>query len=100
MIGESGNTLSSGQAQRIAIARAVYINRPVIIFDEPTANLDADSIEKFHAAVHKLALNNICIIVTHDISTISACDRIYLLDNGRAEEKLDAEQLAEEIGID
>lgn len=100
LIGESGNTLSSGQAQRIAIARAVYINRPVIIFDEPTANLDADSIEKFHAAVHKLALNNICIIVTHDISTISACDRIYLLDNGRAEEKLDAEQLAEEIGID
>ena len=100
LIGESGNTLSSGQAQRIAIARAVYINRPVIIFDEPTANLDADSIEKFHAAVHKLALNNICIIVTHDISTISACDRIYLLDNGRSEEKLDAEQLAEEIGID
>ncbi len=86
--GESGNTLSSGQAQRIAIARAIYKIRPIIVFDEPTANLDVDSIEKFHTAVHKLAINHICIIVTHDASTISACNRVYLLDSGKAEEKL------------
>ena len=94
LLGESGNTLSSGQAQRIAIARAIYKSKPVIVFDEPTANLDVDSIEKFHMAVHKLALNNICIIVTHDLSTISTCDRVYLLDRGSAEEKLNIEQLA------
>ena len=99
LLGESGNTLSSGQAQRIAIARAIYKNRPVIVFDEPTANLDVDSIEKFHMAVHKLALHNICIVVTHDISTISACDKVYLLDSGKAEEKLNIEQLAKDIGI-
>lgn len=98
-LGESGNTLSSGQAQRIAIARAIYQNRPVIVFDEPTANLDADSIEKFHMAVHKLALNNICIIVTHDISTISACDKVYLLDSGKVEEKFNIGQLAKDVGI-
>ena len=89
LIGESGNTLSSGQAQRIAIARAIYKNRPIVVFDEPTANLDVDSIEKFHEAVHKLALNCICILVTHDISTISICDKVYLLENGKAEEKRD-----------
>ena len=99
LLGESGNTLSSGQAQRIAIARAIYKNKPIIVFDEPTANLDVDSIEKFHTAVHKLALNNICIIVTHDISTISACDKVYLLDSGKAKEKPDIEQLAKDIGI-
>lgn len=99
LLGESGNTLSSGQAQRIAIARAIYKNKPIIVFDEPTANLDVDSIEKFHTAVHKLALNNICIIVTHDISTISTCDKVYLLDSGKAKEKPDIEQLAKDIGI-
>lgn len=50
-------------------------------------------------AVHKLALHNICIVVTHDISTISACDKVYLLDSGKAEEKLNIEQLAKDIGI-
>lgn len=98
-LGESGHTLSSGQAQRIAIARAIYQDRPVIVFDEPTANLDADSIEKFHAAVHKLAANRICIIVTHDISTISICDRVYLLENGKAEEKTNIGQMAEDMRI-
>lgn len=93
LLGEGGNTLSSGQAQRIAITRAIYKNRQIIVFDEPTANLDVESIEKFHMAVHKLAINNICIIVTHDISTLSACDRVYLLDSGRAEEKRNIEQL-------
>lgn len=99
LLGENGNTLSSGQAQRIAIARAIYKSRPVIVFDEPTANLDVDSIEKFHMAVHKLALHKICIVVTHDISTISACDKVYLLDSGKAEEKLNIEQLTKDIGI-
>lgn len=99
LLGENGNTLSSGQAQRIAIARAIYKNRPIIVFDEPTANLDVDSIEKFHMAVHKLALHKICIVVTHDISTISACDKVYLLDSGKAEEKLNIEQLTKDIGI-
>jgi ABC-type multidrug transport system fused ATPase/permease subunit len=99
LLGESGNTLSSGQAQRIAIARAIYKNKPIIVFDEPTANLDVDSIEKFHTAVRKLALNNICIIVTHDISTISTYDKVYLLDSGKAKEKPDIEQLAKDIGI-
>jgi ABC-type bacteriocin/lantibiotic exporter with double-glycine peptidase domain len=86
-IGESGGTVSSGQAQRLAIARAIYKKSPIIVFDEPTANLDADSIDVFQSAVRQLAKDKICIIVTHDISTITVCDKVYLLEEGCVREK-------------
>ncbi len=86
LIGESGSTVSSGQAQRIAIARAIYKKSQIVVFDEPTANLDADSIEKFQSIVKSLAKDKICIIVTHDISTITVCDNVYILENGTVKE--------------
>lgn len=86
-IGESGQTVSSGQAQRLAIARAIYKKSPIVVFDEPTANLDVESIEKFQTAVRRIAKNKICIIVTHDIPTIEICDKVYLLENGKIREK-------------
>jgi len=82
-IGESGGTVSSGQAQRIAIARAIYKGSPVLVFDEPTANLDADSIEKFQSTVKQISKEKICIVVTHDTSTMTACDSILELEGGR-----------------
>ena len=82
VLGEGGNTVSSGQAQRIAIARAIYKNG-VFIFDEPTANLDRETIKLFQSTVKKLAESNICIIVTHDRSTVEICDKIYTLENGK-----------------
>jgi len=81
-VGEKGKELSSGQAQRIAIARAIYKKSPVFVFDEPTANLDLDSIKKFHNAIKKIAKDKICIIVSHDEATISICDTIYSLKEG------------------
>ena len=86
-IGESGGTVSSGQAQRLAIARAIYKQSPIVVFDEPTANLDTESIEKFQQAVRQIAKDKICIIVTHDNPTIAICDKVYLLDNGGIREK-------------
>jgi len=83
VIGESGGTVSSGQAQRIAIARAIYKGSPVLVFDEPTANLDADSIEKFQSAIKQISKDKICIVVTHDTSTMTACDSILELEGGR-----------------
>jgi len=83
VIGESGGTVSSGQAQRIAIARAIYKKAPVLVFDEPTANLDADSIEKFQSTIKKLSDDKICIVVTHDESTMTVCDKVYTLEEGR-----------------
>lgn len=88
LLGEGGNTVSSGQAQRIAIARAIYKKSKIFIFDEPTANLDKDSIAKFQAAVKKLAEDNICIIVTHDTSTVDICDKVYILSEGIITEKI------------
>jgi len=82
VIGESGGTVSSGQAQRIAIARAIYKKSPILVFDEPTANLDADSIEKFQSVIKHLAKEKICIVVTHDESTMGVCDKVYSLDGG------------------
>ena len=93
LIGESGGTVSSGQAQRLAIARAIYKKSPVIVFDEPTANLDVDSIEKFQAAIRHLAKDKICIIVTHDVSTINICDKVYIIENKQVREKLGNEEL-------
>ncbi len=88
ILGEDGNTVSSGQAQRIAIARAIYKKSKIFIFDEPTANLDEDSIIKFQATVKKLAEDNICIIVTHDTSTADICDKVYVLSDGFVTEKI------------
>lgn len=96
MIGESGGTVSSGQAQRIAIARAIYKKSPVIVFDEPTANLDVESIEKFQSAVKLLSKDKICIMVTHDVSTITVCDKVYVLEDGGVREKREDEELVME----
>ena len=83
IIGESGGTVSSGQAQRIAIARAIYKKSSILVFDEPTANLDADSIEKFQSTIKRIAKDKICIVVTHDESTMTVCDKVYLLEEGQ-----------------
>jgi len=87
LIGESGGTVSSGQAQRLAIARAIYKKSPIVVFDEPTANLDVESIEKFQNSVRRIAADKICIIVTHDTNTLDICDKVYLLADGKIREK-------------
>jgi len=55
----------------------------VLVFDEPTANLDADSIEKFQSVIKQISEEKICIVVTHDTSTMNACDSILELEGGR-----------------
>lgn len=76
-------SLSSGQAQRIAIARALYQGADVLLFDEPTANLDAESIEIFLKTLRQLADDHICIVVTHDPRVTGCCQRVMELKGGR-----------------
>jgi len=90
IVGESSNTLSSGQAQRIGIARALYHNAPILIFDEPTSNLDSDSAEILHETIKDISHDKICLIVTHNQYTQSICDKIYIIDNGYCTEKLNS----------
>ncbi|MCL2703835.1 MAG: ABC transporter ATP-binding protein/permease [Defluviitaleaceae bacterium] len=99
MLGESGGTVSSGQAQRIAIARALYKKAPVIVFDEPTANLDIESVERFRGVVKSIAKDHICIVVTHDPGTMKICDYVYAIGNGRIAEQGAPDEIsaAEEI---
>jgi len=92
-IGESGGTVSSGQAQRIAIARAIYKKSPVVIFDEPTANLDVESVSKFQTTVKILSKDKICVIVTHESSTVDICDKVYVIEEGALREKAKNEVL-------
>lgn len=80
-IGDGKQNLSSGQMQRIALARAYYTKAECIIFDEPTSNLDNLSIGIFHETICELSKNCLCIIATHDRKTLSVCDRIFLLEN-------------------
>ena len=80
-INEGGTNLSMGQKQRIAIARALYSETSLIIFDEPTANLDSESVKLFAQMIQKFSKDKICILVTHDNAVASACDNVYRLEN-------------------
>ncbi|MCL1994768.1 MAG: ATP-binding cassette domain-containing protein, partial [Defluviitaleaceae bacterium] len=81
-IGEGSNKLSSGQSQRIGIARALYANKPILIFDEPTSNLDSDAIGTLHASIREISRDKICIIVTHDLATRDICSKVYSINDG------------------
>lgn len=82
MVGENGVRLSGGQRQRIGIARAVYREPPILVFDEATSSLDTISERELTAEIAQLAGGITKIIVTHRLSTIEACDRIYVLSKG------------------
>jgi ATP-binding cassette subfamily C protein len=80
-IGEKGVKLSSGQLQRIAIARAIFLNRPFIVMDEPTNALDFETEEYFFSNVKKIC-NSTFVIVSHTMKTFKNCDIIYKFYEG------------------
>lgn len=82
MILENGKTLSSGQIQRLVLSRALYYNNDIIIFDEPTSNLDIDSVDLFKSVIKEIKTNKLIIIVTHDDTIMQACDYCYKLVDG------------------
>lgn len=85
-IGERGATLSGGEAQRLAIARALLKDAPILILDEPTASLDAATETKVMEAIERLAQGRTTIIIAHRLSTIRRSDRIVVLQHGRIAE--------------
>lgn len=82
-LGQGGAGLSGGQRQRVAIARAFVKNAPVLILDEATASLDAESEREIQEALDELAKGRTTLIVAHRFSTIRHADRILVFEGGR-----------------
>lgn len=81
-VGENGVRLSGGQRQRVGIARAIYREPAILVFDEATSSLDKISERELTAEIAQLRGGITKIIVTHRLSTIAACDHIYVLSRG------------------
>jgi ABC-type multidrug transport system fused ATPase/permease subunit len=75
--------LSAGQAQRIAIARAILKNAPILILDEPTSSLDPDNEALIRQSLTTLMHDRTVLVIAHRYNTIALADRIVLLENGR-----------------
>jgi len=82
-VGDRGIQLSGGQRQRIGIARALYHNPSVLIFDEATASLDDQTEKQVMRSIYNLKQNKTMIIIAHRISTLNQCDKIYEIKHGQ-----------------
>ena len=83
LIGENGVRLSGGQKQRISIARAILKKSPIILLDEATSSLDADSEEIVQNAIKNLTKNKTTLVIAHRLSTIHNADKIFVMKNGK-----------------
>ena len=83
VVGENGVRLSGGQKQRISIARAFLKNSPIILLDEATSSLDAESEEKVQNAVMNLTKNKTTLVIAHRLSTIIRADKIIVVNQGQ-----------------
>ena len=81
-IGESGVRISWGERQRIALARAFYFDRDIIVMDEATSSLDRATEQEIMHEIKNLKGVKTLIIIAHRLETIAHCDNIYKLDNG------------------
>jgi ABC transporter fused permease/ATP-binding protein len=99
VIGERGTKLSGGQKQRIALARALVANPRVLILDEATSNLDAESEAGVQAALARVRAERTTIIVAHRLSTVRDADRIIVIDDARIVEQGCHDELMQRRGI-
>ena len=99
IISANGIYLSGGEQQRIAIARVMLKNTPVIIMDEATAFADPDNETKVQDALSRLAHDKTVIMIAHRLSTVSGADKIYVINDGRIEESGSWGQLLSHNGL-
>lgn len=82
-VGERGLQLSGGEVQRLAIARALLFDAPIIVLDEPTSNVDLESEARLRSALDKLTTDRTVLIIAHRRSTIAGVGRAFVIEDGR-----------------
>ena len=99
MVGERGVTLSGGQRQRITIARAIIRDAPILVMDEPSSGLDAESEELVFDALSKLMADRTSIVIAHRLATVSRADVIFVVEGGRVAEQGTHQELLARGGL-
>ena len=98
-VGERGVKLSVGEKQRVAIARVILKNPPILLLDEATASVDTETEKLIQGALEQLMANRTSFVIAHRLSTVRNADRIYVLDHGKVVEEGDHETLLADDGI-
>jgi subfamily B ATP-binding cassette protein MsbA len=99
LVGERGAKLSGGESQRIAIARALLKNAPILLLDEATAALDAESEREVQNALATLKRGRTTLVIAHRLATVRDADFIYVLDKGRVVEQGSHDELLSKEGL-
>ncbi|MBR3294505.1 MAG: ABC transporter ATP-binding protein [Oscillospiraceae bacterium] len=99
VVGEGGATLSGGEKQRIAIARAIMKDAPIIILDEATANVDPENEKELTEAIRNLTTEKTIIMIAHRLKTVRNADQILVIDQGRIVQQGKHEELMQADGI-
>jgi subfamily B ATP-binding cassette protein MsbA len=99
MIGERGLTLSGGQRQRLTIARAIIRDSPILILDEPSAGLDAESEQLVFDALGNLMAGKTSIVIAHRLATVGRADVIFVIDGGSVIEQGTHDELLRNNGL-
>jgi ATP-binding cassette subfamily B protein len=99
MVGEGGSTLSGGEKQRIAIARAVLKDAPIVLLDEATASLDPENELYIQQAIDGLVKDKTVVIIAHRLNTVVNADKIVVLDEGKIVEEGKHDDLLKNAGL-
>lgn len=99
IIGSKGTYVSGGEQQRIAVARAIIKNAPIIILDEATAFADPDNEIKMQAAFEELSKGKTLIMIAHRLTTVTDCDKIFVMNDGNLVESGSHEELMNSKGL-
>ncbi len=99
IIGENGVRLSGGEKQRLSIARAMLKKTPIILLDEATSSLDAETESKIQEAINLLTKNKTTIVIAHRLSTILNSNKIFVIDKGQVVNEGSHEELLDKCSI-